>query len=78
MCKNAGKAFVAPPPYVEAVWHVPCGGFPYGEDNLIFVVRGGGLGGGFMPIHEVVLRRIDWRIEGLNVTQTQKGNSKRA
>jgi len=24
---------------IEAVWHVPCGGFPYGEDNLIFVAN---------------------------------------
>lgn len=24
---------------LEAVWHVPCGGVPYGDDNLVFIAN---------------------------------------
>ena len=24
---------------IEAVWHVPCGGFPYGDESLLYVAN---------------------------------------
>lgn len=24
---------------IEAVWHVPCGGFPYGDESLVYIAN---------------------------------------